>query len=328
MKKTTIIAILFAVIPMTLGSTGCAPKSQNAASRSKVATEQSGSITSDSEFENRKPFKYTITTDTADFPKWAAESIDDNQKTITIRVHVSNTVSNGMDRPEVYSGKFDVDCDGDGKYEYIGMTDTDDNPAKVYCSFSINSGKHQISIRGDVVSLSLCSIAGCDDELYTPCFKINEHDQSQVAVVSVDDWGDLKWRSMQHFASDCYNLSKLPETAPNLENAIDMSYMFLNTKSLNQPLDQWDVSHIEDMTGMFRGAAFNQPLDHWDVSNVKYMDTMFWGSALSYYPSSWIIPESVNQEEMFIFSGVEKAAAQNPLKTRKTDTDKSSAETY
>lgn len=319
MKKLTIAFILFTI---ALCSTGCnkkqqsiEPQSQIAKSQSEVAIAQSESKTDISAFENRKPFKYTITTDVADFPKWAAKFVDDNRKMITIPVGVINIASG----PEYatpgfpygdYSIKFDVDCDGDGKYEFIGVT------KQVNCSYNINSGKHQISMRGDIVALNLCSPAACDDELYSPCFRLGEEDQSQVAVLSVDDWGDLEWRSLQHFASDCYNLNKIPENAPNLKNVIDVSYMFLNTKSLNQPLDHWDVSHIKYMDGMFRGSAFNQPLEHWDVSHVEYMDSMFMGSALSHYPSSWIIPESVNQEDMFSFSGVEKIAEQNPLKTR------------
>ena len=44
----------------------------------------------------------------------------------------------------------------------------------------------------------------------------------------------------------------------------------------NQPLNDWNVSKVTDMIGMFMDAnSFNQPLNKWNVSNVIYMDVMF-----------------------------------------------------
>ena len=51
------------------------------------------------------------------------------------------------------------------------------------------------------------------------------------------------------------------------------------TRTVNgtgQPLNNWNVSNVEDMNNMFNGASsFNQPLDNWDVSNVRNMTEMF-----------------------------------------------------
>ena len=45
-----------------------------------------------------------------------------------------------------------------------------------------------------------------------------------------------------------------------------------DAKSFNQPLNNWDVSKVTNMSYMFRGArSFNQPLDNWNVSNVREM---------------------------------------------------------
>ena len=49
--------------------------------------------------------------------------------------------------------------------------------------------------------------------------------------------------------------------------------------SFNQPLNNWNVSNVEDMEGMFAGAqSFNQPLNNWNVSNVWYMEGMFYNA--------------------------------------------------
>ena len=59
-------------------------------------------------------------------------------------------------------------------------------------------------------------------------------------------------------------------------------------KHINQPLNNWDVSNVTDMSRMFNSAtSFNQPLNDWDVSNddwdghrshVTTMDDMFLGA--------------------------------------------------
>ena len=52
--------------------------------------------------------------------------------------------------------------------------------------------------------------------------------------------------------------------------------------SFNQPISDWNVSNVTDMSDMFRGAAaFNQPIGNWDVSNVTNMETMLTHSGIS-----------------------------------------------
>ena len=52
--------------------------------------------------------------------------------------------------------------------------------------------------------------------------------------------------------------------------------MFIGATSFNQPLNNWDVSNVTDMGGMFMYASsFNQPLNKWNVSKVKNMNYMF-----------------------------------------------------
>ena len=42
----------------------------------------------------------------------------------------------------------------------------------------------------------------------------------------------------------------------------------------------WNVSSVEDMSSMFRGAAsFNRDISGWNVSSVEYMSSMFIGAA-------------------------------------------------
>ena len=55
----------------------------------------------------------------------------------------------------------------------------------------------------------------------------------------------------------------------------DMAWMFMGSMSFNQPLNNWNVSKVTNMWYMFLSAdSFNQPLNKWNVSNV-YMEKMF-----------------------------------------------------
>ena len=51
-----------------------------------------------------------------------------------------------------------------------------------------------------------------------------------------------------------------------------MSQMFYRAENFNQPLNNWNVSKVEDMSFMFYYAhSFNQDLDNWNTENVKTM---------------------------------------------------------
>jgi surface protein len=55
-----------------------------------------------------------------------------------------------------------------------------------------------------------------------------------------------------------------------------MSGMFWGCKNFNQPLNDWNVSNVENTSNMFyKCENFNQPLDNWDVRNVEDMHEMF-----------------------------------------------------
>ena len=61
-----------------------------------------------------------------------------------------------------------------------------------------------------------------------------------------------------------------------------MKGMFYRATSFDEPLGNWDVSCVVDMSDMFYEAtSFDQPLGDWNVSNVVNMNRMFHGVTLS-----------------------------------------------
>lgn len=96
-------------------------------------------------------------------------------------------------------------------------------------------------------------------------------------ILSVMDWGDIEWSSMERAFAWAVNLDVFwAAGAPDLSNVISTSSMFEGASSLNADLDHWNVSNVELMVGMFKDAyAFNGNIASWDVSSVINMTNMF-----------------------------------------------------
>ena len=58
-----------------------------------------------------------------------------------------------------------------------------------------------------------------------------------------------------------------------MSNVTNMEAMFENATAFNQPIGNWDVSNVTDMS-MFC-SPFNQDISSWDVSNVTDMEVCF-----------------------------------------------------
>jgi len=68
----------------------------------------------------------------------------------------------------------------------------------------------------------------------------------------------------------------------NTSQVTNMYQAFGFTDRFNQPLDQWDISRVTTMSRMFQNAAaFAQELDMWDVRNVAGFGVMFTASRMS-----------------------------------------------
>ena len=297
MKHLSFITIL----TVALTTFGCAPKTQPMTVSDNAA--ESLQSHDNSEFSNRKPFKYSIVTD-VEFENNDGNNVSD----ITIVVLVQMNTLGGK-----FPAKYDLDCEGDGDYEFKGLTDNHE------CTYKLGTGKHQIWVRGDIPAMWLCTggriesnerPAGIDCQnlsyddlnLYPGCLSmINKENHSYGVVVSVDDWGDISWQSMFGFAAFCKYLDRLPNDSPSLENVTDMSKMFYHASHINQPLEKWDVSNVTNMSQMFEEASlFNQPLENWNVSNITNMSSMFYGTQSFNQPlENWDVSNVTNMSGMF-----------------------------
>ncbi|MFN3187918.1 MAG: BspA family leucine-rich repeat surface protein, partial [Candidatus Paceibacteria bacterium] len=157
-------------------------------------------------------------------------------------------------------------------------------------------------------------------------------------ILTVEQWGDIAWNSMDRAFNGASNLRVPASDAPDLSGVTSMYRMFRAATVFNDPVNHWDVSNVDTINGLFweaanfnqslndwnissatnisnafRGAIqFNQPLDNWDTSLVFSMSSMFSGAIqfnqdLSNWNISSITPDancSANDGMCNIFLGV------------------------
>ena len=67
----------------------------------------------------------------------------------------------------------------------------------------------------------------------------------------------------------------------DVSKVTDMSGLFYQRQFFNANVTAWNTSAVTSMSYMFHGAsAFNQPIGAWDTSAVTDMSVMFYGACL------------------------------------------------
>ncbi|CAM1344933.1 BspA family leucine-rich repeat surface protein [Tenacibaculum amylolyticum] len=111
-------------------------------------------------------------------------------------------------------------------------------------------------------------------------------------IVSIEQWGNNKWVTMEGAFHGCSNLVLKASDEPDLGLVVNMTSMFEGTTSLEDLRDNignWNTNTIENLTNTFKSSGFNENIDSWNVSNVRFIDSMFEGATNFNQPlNSWI----------------------------------------
>ena len=167
-------------------------------------------------------------------------------------------------------------------------------------------GKSDLNVTGDIThtydspGIYTVSISGDFPRIYFDGWEI-EKDNNKI--LTVEQWGNYGWASLQGAFYNCSNLNVLALDTPNLTWVESLSQMFYNCTSLegNSSFNDWNTQNVNEMSGVFAYATqFNQPLYSWDVSNVRYFFDMFAGATSFDQPiGSWNLQNANGISGMF-----------------------------
>lgn len=142
-----------------------------------------------------------------------------------------------------------------------------------------------------------------------PFFTFDEEEEvllsDSTKLISVEQWGNRPWLSMEQAFAFCFNLVINDIQLPDLSRVENMRMMFFGAGNFNSDISGWDVSNVSDMRDMFQWAeSFSGDLSNWDVSNVTDMSGMFSGAdKFNADISGWEVSNVQNME--FMFSGAQ-----------------------
>ncbi len=134
---------------------------------------------------------------------------------------------------------------------------------------------------------------------------INNDNSSKL--ISVDQWGDINWKSFGNAFAGCGFLDVKATDVPDLSDVSSMEYMFYFCTILigNSSFSNWDVSQVTNMRGLFAGTdSFNQDIGNWNVSRVTNMIALFGGTDIFNQDiSAWDVGNVTNMSAMFSSAG-------------------------
>jgi surface protein len=124
-------------------------------------------------------------------------------------------------------------------------------------------------------------------------------------IHSIEQWGDIQWKSMASAFKDCNNLEVIATDTPDLSQVSDMSFMFSHTEistitALFTNFDAWDVSNVTNMESLFEYSGLSLPVSSWDVSNVTNMKNLFY--QVVWYNNdvqNWDVSNVTNMQGLF-----------------------------
>ncbi|MCS6982499.1 MAG: BspA family leucine-rich repeat surface protein, partial [Flavobacteriales bacterium] len=119
----------------------------------------------------------------------------------------------------------------------------------------------------------------------------------------VTQWGAIAWGSMELAFYGSYNMDVLATDTPDLSGVTSLSHMFSQCSSLigNSSFNAWNTANVTDMSNVFMEAvSFNQPIEGWNTSNVTNMAEMFHVAASFNQPiGSWNTSNVTDMQWMF-----------------------------
>ena len=125
-------------------------------------------------------------------------------------------------------------------------------------------------------------------------YRYENLDNSPTKLYEIKAYGPVGLGSYSFAFSKTNAISAISKVdIPDASQMQEVLFTFYRS-AFNLPIENWDMSHVVDMRGMFKYAnKFNQSLAHWDTSSVKWMGNK--GDSLE-------IPNGVLSEGVFSYA--------------------------
>jgi surface protein len=151
-----------------------------------------------------------------------------------------------------------------------------------------SAGTYTVSISGDLKNIQF------------------DNDTDYQKLLSVEQWGDTQWTTMEKAFYGCLNMVVNATDIPDLSNVTNFSSMFTEARAFNADLSNWNVSSATNMDSMFmRASKFDSDISGWDVSSVTDMGTMFEGATIFNADiSQWNVSSVTDMGYMFKNTGL------------------------
>lgn len=114
-----------------------------------------------------------------------------------------------------------------------------------------------------------------------PQLLLSREVEVETSMVSIDQWGNQPWRSLEAAFVGVHDLTINATDLPNLKHTATLEKMFLNAEGFDADISQWDVSNVSDMSDMFSGASLS--VENYDLllnawSNLTLQENVAFGA--------------------------------------------------
>lgn len=191
----------------------------------------------------------------------------------------TTTVNESITIPTTGNGYFFAVDWGDGTQEFgVGG-----NPVHEY----VTAGSYTVKIIGN----------------FPRIFFNDNGDKNKI--LSVEQWGNIQWTSMERALAGCRKLIVNATDAPDLSNVTSTFRMFYRCNGLGSPdFSNWNTATITNMNSMFAFSPFNGNITTWNVGEVITFQSMFFNNLkFNQNINNWNIGEfvtgTINMSSMF-----------------------------
>ncbi|MEO1030190.1 MAG: BspA family leucine-rich repeat surface protein [Bacteroidota bacterium] len=125
----------------------------------------------------------------------------------------------------------------------------------------------------------------------------------KVKILSIEQWGDMAWSSMENAFWGCKNLNITNSAIdqPDLSSVTSMESIFTDCQLFNGDITNWDVSNVEDFEEAFSYCyVFNQDIGSWNMSSATSLAFMFYETEnFNQDIGNWNVSNVTNMEGVF-----------------------------